>query len=134
MRIKKGLSATRPSVYPAQLERKREARREAQREARRPQQEERAAERARLYAKRDEMTKVAEWAYEICREEWELGRTYGSEDEVYLRQRRVEAGHTLREARAAAVAWVLDQKCCKQCGELLPQWTRSVFRCECDGR
>ena len=132
--IKKGLSATRPAVYPAILERKRAARRVAQREARRVQQEERGAERVRINAKRDALKSEAEWAYEICREEWELARTYGSDDEQYLRQRRIDAGHARRDARAAAVAWVEDQKMCKRCGEWRPMWVpRGMLPCECAG-
>ena len=48
----------------------------------------------------------------------------GSEDEWYLRARRIEAGYELRDAKAAAAEWLLSQKSCAQCGQVLPQWTR----------
>lgn len=55
----------------------------------------------------------------------------GSEDEWYLRARRIEAGYELRDAKAAAAEWLLSQKSCAQCGQVLPQWTRGWDRCEC---
>lgn len=135
-KIKKRLSATRPSAYPAQLARRRETQRVARREQRRPQQEERAVQRARLSAKRKALTSVSEWAYAICNQEWEQAHLYGSDDEWYLRERRIEAGRARRLAREAAADLTADffanQKCCVRCGELLPLWAPTrLLRCQC---
>lgn len=133
--IKKGLSATRPSAYPSQLARRRDTQRVARRQQRRPQQEERAAQRARLAAERNALTSASEWAYEICNNDWEQARMYGSDDEWYLRERRIDAGHERREAREAASDLARtfdDQKCCVRCRNFLPLWAPSLFlRCQC---
>ena len=122
-KISNGLSATRPEHYPALLERKKEARRS--------QVDAHKVERAHLNAKRDALISTAQWAYDVCRAEWENSRMYGSQDEWYLRARRIEAGYELRDAKAAAAEWLLSQKSCAHCGQVLPQWTRGWDRCEC---
>jgi hypothetical protein len=122
-KISNGLSATRPERYPALLERKKEARRS--------QVHAHKLERAQMNAQRHALISMARWAYEVCRAEWENARMYGSEDEWYLRARRIEAGYELRDAKAAAAEWLLSQKSCTQCGQVLPQWTRGWDRCEC---
>ena len=96
--IKKGLSATRPAAYPAQLQRKREA----EREARRPQLEARRLERAQMSAQRAKAVAIAKWAYDTCLEEEHRAREYDADDLWYLRERRLDAGSALRIARGSS--------------------------------
>ena len=95
--ISKGLSATRPSAYPALLKLKRER----EREGRRPQIEARALQLAQKAAKRDADVRVAEWAYNLCYKEEKWARALGTDDLWYLRERRLDAGSALRIARGS---------------------------------
>ena len=92
--IQRGLSGTQPAAYAATLERKRKAR-----EARRPEAEARAAERAQKRARRKADVRVAQWWYDMCRQDEEAARVGDSDDLWYLHERRLDAGCALRIAR-----------------------------------
>ena len=98
--IQCGLSSTRPAAYAAMIERKREARAET-REARRPEIEARAAELARKRAQRESNISVAQWTYDICRQDEQAACAGGTDDLWYLRERRLDAGSALKIARGA---------------------------------